>query len=506
MINNLVSPYISHRTDDTRSTLIFIVLILLGLTIGALTAVEFFTPILLLLLLIGIVYISLNWHKDMVFLSFFVWINIEDIFRILLNNNLLFYFVKDIYYAAMLAGFSYAYFIKQQETKLENPIKLPLVLFLIFALLQSFNPNLKHPALPFIGFKAQFFYIPMFFLSYKYFSTEKRINNFIILTLTMIALESVLSVIQLIKGPQWWFSLVGKPETLDIFVGRAGALADEVIFRPSSIFANAGRFIQYLSVGSTILVGTSVVFRKMKLKMLFGSYLILTIMAMFVTSGRTTMYLFIITVLAYLFFMRDARKLLKIAAVLSLGLLSITTIFSLDADMRDYFIIISHLFTVPLSSMFNTDTSIWISETAVSRGILYWSEIIRALIESGLSGHGTGTSSLGMYFVGIEFIEGAEPGYAALIWEYGILGPILWLLMMGTLWLKALSCFRDTRNSKFRELAFSIFLLITYSFVYQYVGFQILQNYIVQIYFWTFAGMLFAMRRLIIEENKCEFS
>jgi len=120
--------------------------------------------------------------------------------------------------------------------------------------------------------------------------------------------------------------------------------------------------------------------------------------------------------------------------------------------------------------------------------------IIYAINESGYWGQGLGSNSLGLYFIGRKV--NVEPGYAALIWEFGIIGFVLWLLLFITIWYKSIKIYLKMRKSKVAPLALTIVILVSYSFVYQFIGYQIMQNYIVIIYFWTSVGMLFSLNKI----------
>ena len=433
---------------------------------------------------------ALAWRTPAVFLGFFLWIHIEDLVRIILGNQPLVFFVKTVLFAAMLAGFAYTQFARRARFWKGFPVLVPLLLFLGFACVQSLNPALQHPLQPLIGLHAQFMYIPVFLLAYHYFDREQRVRQFLLFTFVLAAAESILTIPQMVLGPQWWYSLVGKPDTLELFVGRTGAAAGEDFFRPSSIFANAGRFIQYLSVVATMLVGALFYFPRSRQRTLAYVCFACVFAGIYITSGRTTMYLLVMTVAIFLL-LGYARQQRRLQVTLAATAAIFVILWTLPSVLGDTSVFIQNLFLRPLTSL---DTARG-SGSLLERLLGYGESLSRAWNEGGWTGHGTGSNSLGLYFIQLA-TEGEEPGYAALLWEYGVLGLVLWLALMGLLWWRSFRVYRNLRESRLKPLALAALLLVNFAFIYQYIGYQILQNYLVTIHFWTFVALLFALPKL----------
>jgi hypothetical protein len=121
-------------------------------------------------------------------------------------------------------------------------------------------------------------------------------------------------------------------------------------------------------------------------------------------------------------------------------------------------------------------------------------------------GHGTGTDTLGVQYVarivGPEVDASIhrwdlEEGFATLIWELGILGPILWLIWavsyVATTWKAVLR----VKGTAMFPVAISIWWfgsLLVLPFVF--AGMAPYENFVYNAYFWLLTGILFSLPRL----------
>jgi hypothetical protein len=121
-------------------------------------------------------------------------------------------------------------------------------------------------------------------------------------------------------------------------------------------------------------------------------------------------------------------------------------------------------------------------------------------------GHGIGTSSLGVQYVakivGPEVDASIhrfdlEEGYATLIFELGILGPVLWWFWTTAYIFAAGKAVLRVKGTPMFPLAISIwwfaFLLL---FPFTYGGLAPYQNFVYNAYFWLLTGILFSLPRL----------
>jgi hypothetical protein len=92
---------------------------------------------------------------------------------------------------------------------------------------------------------------------------------------------------------------------------------------------------------------------------------------------------------------------------------------------------------------------------------------------------------------------GLEEGFATLIFELGILGPILWLFWTASLVYATWKSVLRVKGTPMFPLAICIwwfeFLLL---FPYTFAGLAPYQNYVYNAYFWLLTGILLSLPRL----------
>lgn len=127
-----------------------------------------------------------------------------------------------------------------------------------------------------------------------------------------------------------------------------------------------------------------------------------------------------------------------------------------------------------------------------------------------MTGYGIGTFSLGGQYVSrimeVPRLEsGVESGFGALILEFGILGPIIWIVWSASLLAAA---FRTSMKLK-GTWGFPIGIAITwYTFILLFTltwgGIAPYQNYVINAYFWLFVGILFKLPHLVKKSDEIE--
>src|SRR5260370_7279995 len=78
-----------------------------------------------------------NWRNGLYF--FLTWLLFEDFARKYLGNNMAIYFAKDVLAAVVYLSFFLAY-RRQQVASFRPPFLVPLLLFVLFEVMQLFNP------------------------------------------------------------------------------------------------------------------------------------------------------------------------------------------------------------------------------------------------------------------------------------------------------------------------------------------------------------------------------
>jgi hypothetical protein len=435
-----------------------------------------------------------SWSSPGAFLGFWIWIHLEDLIR-LVTQNFNVFFVKDFLLAALVLGYSIDRHRRRVPAQ-KNPIKIPLFLYGLMVFLQCFSPNIPNFMVPLVGLHAKLLYIPLFYISMAYFDSERKVRQFLVFIMIAVALESALALVQYFNDPSWWYKTMNLSEEAEV-IGYRGYETGGGLLKTGSVFNNPGRFTQFIVVVSTVVLGSQMLFRGKLLLPFFWNLTIVIMFAggVFLQSSRTVFYLFALCSVTVLLLHGRSTKTKLYALVLTFIMIGVMNWITANVDVR-----IKNHYVESLDPTFEQYDSIG------GRIVRGRAQLNASLIQSGLTGHGTGTSSQGRQHVKVYVdpttgaMRGKENGYAALIWEFGPLGPILWIFLMGTLLLRGWQTYRRVSHTAYSKLAFSIVVMIACAFILQFIGLQYLENYLVVTHFWTFAGLLFALERITREQ------
>jgi hypothetical protein len=445
----------------------------------------------LAIMLVGALYVGayviLHWRKESVFLAFATWLHIQDLVRIVSRLPSQVYFVQTIFFGLLMAGAIRSRRILRDDTVLFFPAPLALLAFLVLAAAQSFNPYLEARAVPFVGLHAQFVWPLATVIAYNYFDTEEKLGRFMWLMVILTSIECLIAVAQVAFGPIWWYNLLGNPE-MRLFVRRSGAVGGEDFLRTASWFVDAGRFGQYLAMAAPIVAaGTYFTARK---RITAPGYVALAILSVgvFINGSRTTMILGLPSLLAIIIWGDlSLRRVIPIAVAVVGSIVGAVLIAQVVAgDVAPF---ITRVLLQPFTADAANPNSI------VGRIALLSAPMERAVRESGFIGHGLGSNSLGLGFLRMETV-GEEPGYAMLVWEYGILGPFFWLAVHLTILARTLFIYRHVHSVALKKFAAAAMIVEIYALIFQFIGYQIMQNYLVAAFFWLLVGAVFALPRI----------
>jgi len=358
-------------------------------------------------------------------------------------------------------------------------LKIVILFYVAIVLVNCINSAATNPLISLVGIHAKLIFITIMFLSVEYFSSIERIRSFLWFLLIALSAESILAVIQYRQDPAWWYDTMNISREAKVIdfknIGR------EQMTRTGSIFAHAGRFGQFVLIGSIVLLGSAELFRK-KISIWVVGITLIFAGGVFIQNSRTVMFLFVLASAVILLSSRYSRSLM---AVLSAPFIAVAFWgVGLDNNLLDAYA--------------GSETwKIGRYDSVTGRVDRGWVQIKNAMRDTGVLGHGTGTCSQGMHQVTGSSQMPKENGYAALIWEFGMIGPLLWLAVMGTLLGYGYQAYRQVKHTPYDSLARSIVVLIGASFVLQYIGLQYMENYLVMTHFWAFCGILFALPRLV---------
>lgn len=471
-----------------RGTFQYVILAILGLTVLGLAG-----------LVLG------NWRHGLY--AFLGWLLFEDLIRKYMGNNMAIYFAKDA-----LAGITYLAFLKagvsEKRVKFRAPFLYPLGLFIGLGLVQVFNADSPHILYGLMGLKIYFYYIPLMFVGYAFLRDEEDLRRFLVFNMGIAAVIAAIAIAQSVFG-LGFLNPMGGADIDEL--GHLTRMTHEgvLVSRPPSVFVSEGRCAWYMILAFILGLGAAgymLLKTRRGRKVIFPALLLVSVAAMMSGSRGCASYVVISSLVlsaallwgapprgieAYRLFKAIRRSYMAVA----FGLFLMLTIFPEAIGARWSF----YTETLdPRSQYFEASNRAW--DYPVHNLMLAFTDPEWPV------GHGIGTSSLGTQYV--ARIVGAEvdarihrmsleEGYANLIFELGILGPILWLFWTGILVYATWMAVLRVKGTPMFPLAICIwrfgFLLL---FPFTYGGAAPYQNYVYNAYFWLLTGILFSLPRL----------
>ncbi len=437
---------------------------------------------------------------------FLPWLLLEDFVRKYMGNNMYIYFGKDaliaIIYVSLLMDSS-------RRERFRPGFKYALGLFFLLGLAQVFNPGSPSLWYGVLGLKLYFYYIPLMFVGYALLRTEYDLRRFLIVSMAMAAVISVVGILQAIVG-------------LDFLNPKSGADIDELghlvryspsgaaVPRPPSVFVSDGRFAQYLILAFILGVGTAgylLLRTKQGRKLVFPAVALIAVATM--VSGSRGNFVWVV-----------ASALVLPAGMLWGAPPKLGEGYRLVKAIRRSFIVVAVALSVSVMLFPDVIGARWgfyrdtisldspDSETTSRAWTYPVGELLKAVSDRDwLIGHGIGTASLGGQYVK-RIMEapatniGVESGYGNLILEFGILGLIGWLIWTFTLMFSAGATVFRLKGTWAFPLAFSIlwfaFVLL---FPIAYAGLDAFQNFVMNAYLWLLVGILFRLPALVAQDQ-----
>ena len=371
------------------------------------------------------------------------WLVVEDLIRKYLGNNMLIYFCKDALFVSTLFSFLTVKSGKRQEFSF-RPSFLPyLGGFLVFALVQTFNPHSPSPLYGLLGFRMNFFYLPLLWMGFHLWQTPEDFGRFWTFYLTVGAVVAILGIIQGIVGLDFL-----NPPTLAeeirplAYLVRQAPISGYEVPRPCSVFVSDGRFGQFMLLCLTLSLGLAFAlwsypewqkWLNRQQKVILTISLALCAVGLVMSGSRGGFVIGLLTLLAlfvlsnlhfWLEFLRGRRifPIVAFSAVLGGGLWAAVLLAPEAVKARWAFYWETLSPASPASELFY-------------RLFVYYPQNFLSAFYSpyALFGQGFGTNSLGIQylkkFVGVSsppFI--VENGFGNILLETGILGLGLWLL------------------------------------------------------------------------------
>jgi hypothetical protein len=456
--------------------------------------------------LVATVVILQEWRAGI--FIFLVWLVFEDLIRKYAGNGLFMFFGKDIIvgitYISMLAARR-----RGQLLTFKPPFLVWLLIFFGVGLIQMFNPNSPSIFYGLLGMKTYFYYVPLLYAGYAILRSETDLHKLLMLNMWIALVVSGVGIVQALGANNFLNPANEAPELLELsHESRMAPQSGLVNIRPPSVFVSEGRFAFFLFLFFILAFGAVayVALRKQRGRPLVFSTLAAVSLATILHGGRGDFVYFIVgAVVLTLAFLWGSpwrrtqafrlRRAISVAAVSIVLVVAAAVVFFPD-EVRSRWA----LYTETLSPASST------SDLGFRAWDYPFSELMKEFSYPNWGwGYGIGVSSLGAQYVykltGVPApIVGPESGYALLLVEFGLAGPILWTLWTVGVIVAAWKVVLKVKQTPFFPLAFAIFW---YAFLllgpFTFYSLNTYQNYLNCAYLWLLIGMLFRLPGLWAE-------
>jgi hypothetical protein len=446
-----------------------------------------------------------NWRLG--FYLFNIWLLFEDLVRKYMGNGLAFFFGKDVLALVIYVALFIA-IRKGKEKAFKPPFLLwfPLICFVWLGAMQIFNPNSPSVLYGLLGFKLDFFYIPMLYVGYALIRNSEDLRKLLVLNAILAIFVCGVGIIQGIVGNSFM-----NPRTLDPALAELGNLekvtpiSGQVFSLPPSVFVSTGRFGLYLAMAAIFMVGAAgylLLYSKRNRILVFLAVGLIGVATLLSGSRTAVVYVVGSTCVLIVGLLWGApwrwgqvHRLVKaIRWSITIGALALALAVILFPS------------AVATRLAFYTETLNPTSSASevTHRGLSYPIENLLAVFgdQNWVMGNGIGTASLGTQYVarfrGTPLLTNwTEEGYGGLILEMGILAPCLWILWTSTLTYCAWKVVLRMRQTVYSPVAVSIFwFAFVLFFPMMYESLFAYQNYVNNVMVWLMLGVLFRLPEL----------
>jgi hypothetical protein len=446
-----------------------------------------------------------NWRSGVY--MFLIWLVFEDLVRKYLGNNMAIFFAKDV-----LAALIYISIIRavrnHHEKVFRPPFLLAISFFFWWAAIQIFNPYSPSPLYGALGLKIYFFYVPFMFVGYALIRNDQDLRRFLTVVLSVAAVVAGLGIIQAVVGPQFLNPATLAPEIRELAaLDKVTPITQQMFHLPSSVFVSAGRYGQYLFSSVVLGMGAAgylLLQGGRGRRLVLASLGVIAVGVLFCGS-RGTLILSVVSAgvmsLAFLWGApwrnRQVHRVLKAVrhSVIVMGICLALAAFILPEETGKRWNFYTETLS-PSSTAYELSNRSW--DYPVHEFMLAFSGSHWAV------GNGTGTASLGMQYVAKLLGErppqlSVESGYGSLLAEFGIAGPILWMIWATAL---VISCWRvalKLRQTRMFPLGFAVlwfaFVLL---FPETFGSINIYQDYVMNATLWLLVGILYRLPELVV--------
>jgi O-antigen ligase len=472
---------------------------------GAIIADDLNSLVLAALLFVagGVVIAILNdWRRG--FYGLVAWILFEDLVRKYLGNNMAIFFGKDVLAIVLYISFFRALRAKKFET-LRVPFRIPLLLFLWFALLQVFNPASTSIFYGILGMKIYFLYVPLIYIGYALMKSEKDLRRFFSFVCALILIVAALGLAQSIIGPTFLNPVTLQEDLRELgTLYRTAPISGQVAYRPTSVFVSAGRFQDFLIVAWLISLSFSgyLLLRSRRGRTLAFTTVGVVAAASLMSASRGVFMWTIgdalVISVGFLWgapwrqgeVLRVLRTIQRTTLIVGIGIILLLTMFPKELGSRVAIYSETLMPDSPASELVHRTQTYPLKQLEYAFDHPRWPY-----------GYGMGTCSLGRQYVmrimhAAPMYIGVENGYGNLVVQLGIVGLVLWIVLGFSIAISAWKVVKELRGTPLFPLSFAIwFYAILLFFPMMFVGTTPYEDFFLNSWLWLLLGIHYRLRK-----------
>lgn len=450
----------------------------------------------------GVVVAILNdWRRGLYLLV--GWILFEDLARKYLGNNMAIFFAKDALAIILYLSFFRARRAKRAE-RFRVPFRIPLLLFVWFALLQVFNPASTSIFYGILGMKIYFLYVPLIYVGYALMKSEEDLLRFFSFVCALILIVAALGLAQSIIGPTFLNPGSLQEDIRELgTLYRAAPISGLVAYRPTSVFVSSGRFQDFLIVAWLISLGFSgyLLLRSRRSRTLaFTTVGVVAAASLMSASRGVFMWNMGDSLLITAGFLwgapwrqgeviRVLRTIQRTGLIVGIGIILLLTIFPKELGSRLAIYSETLMPDSPTSELVHRTQTYPLQQLGYAFDHPRWPY-----------GYGMGTCSLGrQYVMRIMHAEpmhvGVESGYGNLVVQLGIIGLVLWIVLGFSIAISGWKIVKEVRGTPLFPLSFVIWLYaVLLFFPMMFAGISPYEDFVLNSWLWFLLGILYRLR------------
>jgi hypothetical protein len=379
--------------------------------------------------------------------------------------------VKDVFLGLLFVALA-VHLIPRGDFPVPRFFWVPVfIAFGVVYAVQVFNPHLPNILVGLVGLRVTLLYFLMVPIAYWFFESRERALHFLKFMVGLSVPVAVFGIVQYFMGPAWMISLSPGFERAVFYAYGLDPQVENRYFRTFSTFVHTGGFSQYLALLMLLTVASWPLTRTLRHRVFLFLVFTVQFLALLTTGGRTSLIVFLSSLVLWLVLQRGTIRLAPVLALLPVLFMVMAT--TVGPGFLDRFASLLDL------------------EYVQERNIPLLTGWFEESMKADWTGLGAGYASVASRHVGITplNVSVVENGLAKMRFEAGLLGLILYtVLLICLMYFCARQAFRVTDPGvRWFSSACAAYVIVNVALVPIGTPFDVSPT---NIYLWFFVGFL----------------